>query len=179
MRNAAHRSTGPQSLEAYHQESGRAGRDGMPARCVIFAPMTTLPSVLPSRGRSSEAQAACTEMLRACHEYAIQTSNCRRQMLLCHFGERFEPDDRRNARCCDVCDRVTGRLQGAECGHLTSEPEALIQPAARMIRRAYRRSGCAAQGIAILQLIESGLIVALWCFIRLRGRWCNGLGQRI
>ena len=128
---------GPQSLEAYHQESGRAGRDVLPARCVLFAPMTTLPSLLPSRGRSAEAYAACAEMLRACHEYAIQTTSCRRQMLLEHFGERFEPDGEGNARCCDVCDSVAGRLSGTVSGHLVPEPEALIQPAARMIRRAY------------------------------------------
>ena len=128
---------GPQSLEAYHQESGRAGRDGLPARCVIFAPMTTLPSLLPSRGRSVEAHAACAEMLRACHEYGIQTTSCRRQMLLEHFGERFEPDGEGNARCCDVCDRVAGHLSGLVSDHLIPEREALIQPAARLIRRAY------------------------------------------
>eukprot|EP01046_Picozoa_sp_COSAG06_P005347 COSAG06_NODE_238_length_19422_cov_16.417741_9_plen_92_part_00 len=45
-----------------------------------------------------------------------------------------------NARCCDVCDRaVAGRSAAggsAVSGHLAAEPEALLQPAARLIRRA-------------------------------------------
>eukprot|EP01048_Picozoa_sp_COSAG05_P002069 COSAG05_NODE_77_length_21410_cov_1079.308573_7_plen_67_part_00 len=31
-----------------------AGRDGLPAKCVLLAPMTTIPTLLPSPGRSHQ-----------------------------------------------------------------------------------------------------------------------------
>ena len=55
-------------------------------------------------------------------------------MLLAHFGERFEPNSEGNARCCDVCDRVGGRSADAVTGRLALEPEAMIQPASRIIQ---------------------------------------------
>lgn len=57
-------------------------------------------------------------------------------MLLGHFGEVIEPDDKGYARCCDVCDRTAGRDGSVVSNHLVSEPEAFIQPAARAICRA-------------------------------------------
>lgn len=41
----------PQSIEQYFQEAGRAGRDGQDANCVLFADLSVLPSLLPSKVR--------------------------------------------------------------------------------------------------------------------------------
>lgn len=37
----------PQSLEQYHQEAGRAGRDGDPAECVLFVNHDAMPDLMP------------------------------------------------------------------------------------------------------------------------------------
>ena len=44
----------PQSLEALHQETGRAGRDGLLSNCILFANLSRVPSLLPNALRSAE-----------------------------------------------------------------------------------------------------------------------------
>ncbi|KAK1430110.1 hypothetical protein QVD17_12627 [Tagetes erecta] len=89
----------PQSLEAYYQEAGRAGRDGELADCVLYANLSRIPSLLPSR-RSEEQTRQAYKMLSDCFRYAIRTSRCRAQMLVQYFGEDFSGD---SCQLCDVC----------------------------------------------------------------------------
>ncbi|CAM6108875.1 unnamed protein product [Calypogeia fissa] len=89
----------PQSLEAYYQEAGRAGRDGLPSECALYCDMTVLPSLLPSRRDPEQAHHALT-MLLQCYRYGISSTNCRAKMILSYFGEDLE-----GGRCqmCDIC----------------------------------------------------------------------------
>ncbi|KAD4179696.1 hypothetical protein E3N88_28287 [Mikania micrantha] len=89
----------PQSLEAYYQEAGRAGRDGKLADCVLYANLSRMPSLLPSR-RSEEQSTQAYKMLSDCFRYAMRTSRCRAQMLVQYFGEDFSDD---SCHLCDVC----------------------------------------------------------------------------
>jgi len=129
----------PQSIEAYHQESGRAGRDGLPAKCVLLlAPATTLPRLFPSPGRSKEMTLTLKRMLKDMHEYGIRTAGCRRLTLLEYFGETM--DNRRPltvaadetfhvGTCCDVCDRNLVPVR-----HLPNQTIPLLGPALRLCR---------------------------------------------
>ena len=84
----------PKSLEAYYQETGRAGRDGLPA----VAWMVHGPGDIPQLRRFIDDSMAPEEQKRIEHgklEALIgftEAVGCRRQVLLRHFGEeRAEP----------------------------------------------------------------------------------------
>jgi ATP-dependent DNA helicase RecQ len=89
----------PKSLEAYYQETGRAGRDGLPA----VAWMLHGPGDIPQLRRFIDDSSAPAEQKRIEHgklEALIaysEAAGCRRQVLLRHFGEQL-------AEPCGNCD---------------------------------------------------------------------------
>ncbi|RDX86127.1 ATP-dependent DNA helicase Q-like SIM, partial [Mucuna pruriens] len=89
----------PQSLEAYHQEAGRAGRDGKLADCILYANLASKPSLLPSRKSRDQIKQAYI-MLSDCFRYGMNTSCCRAKTLVEYFGEDFS---RQKCLLCDVC----------------------------------------------------------------------------
>ncbi|XP_056168634.1 ATP-dependent DNA helicase Q-like SIM isoform X2 [Syzygium oleosum] len=89
----------PQSLEAYYQEAGRAGRDGKLADCILFANLARTPTLLPSQ-RSANQLKLAYKMLSDCHRYGMNTANCRAKSLVEYFGEQFSYE---KCYLCDVC----------------------------------------------------------------------------
>nr|XP_027107724.1 ATP-dependent DNA helicase Q-like SIM isoform X4 [Coffea arabica] len=89
----------PQSLEAYYQEAGRAGRDGKLADCVLYANLTRIPTLLPSQ-RSEEQTKQAYKMLSDCFRYGMHTSSCRAKMLVEYFGQEFV---QKKCFLCDIC----------------------------------------------------------------------------
>ncbi|KAJ6305917.1 hypothetical protein OIU78_021282 [Salix suchowensis] len=89
----------PQSLEAYYQEAGRAGRDGKLAECVLYANLSRTPSLLPSKRSEAQTKHAY-KMLSDCFRYGMNTSCCRAKILVEYFGEDFVSE---KCLLCDVC----------------------------------------------------------------------------
>ncbi len=92
----------PKSLEAYYQETGRAGRDGLPADAWLAYGLDDVVAPAPdARGRPTPTRptsASSSRKLDAMLGYC-ETADCRRQVLLRYFGEEL-PEPCGN---CDTC----------------------------------------------------------------------------
>ncbi len=100
----------PKSLEAYQQETGRAGRDGLAAECVLLYSSADVfsweslvrKSIDESELEPDEAErllASTVEHLHAMRRYA-QAARCRHATLSEYFGQPYE---QASCEACDVC----------------------------------------------------------------------------
>ncbi|ANM18004.1 ATP-dependent DNA helicase RecQ [Rhizobium sp. N541] len=102
----------PGSVEAYYQETGRAGRDGLPSEVWMAYGMADV----IQRGRMIDEGGAAAEIKRV--ERAklnallaiCETASCRRQAILAHFGEAHA------GQCgnCDTCLKPVETWEGTE-----------------------------------------------------------------
>ncbi len=91
----------PKTLEGYYQETGRAGRDGLPSNCVLFfsagdrAKLEYFINDIEDSTERERAQQKLNQMIAF-----GEARTCRRAFVLGYFGETY---DRPDCGGCDVC----------------------------------------------------------------------------
>lgn len=123
----------PQSLEHYQQESGRAGRDGLEAECVLITSAADFLRWREMLSKNGELTDARRSLLRDMERYAASVG-CRHSRLVGYFGETYGKDE------CGSCDYCLGELETA------ADPVTLARKMLSAVARVGQRFGAAHVG---------------------------------
>jgi ATP-dependent DNA helicase RecQ len=101
----------PKSLEAYYQETGRAGRDDGEGKCIAFYTYKDIQKLEKfMQGKPINEQEIGKQLLLETTAYA-ESSVCRRRQLLHYFGEEYHEQ---NCQNCDNCLHPKEQFEGKE-----------------------------------------------------------------
>jgi len=123
----------PKNVESYYQETGRSGRDGEPADCLLLFGYGDIPKMrfFIDQSRDETERRHAVKCLNDMVHYATVHA-CRRKQLLAYFGETYlspsatsappdntpagitDPRETSPLPCCDICAGEVERLDATE-----------------------------------------------------------------